>query len=123
MFFVGIDWSEQHYDVCVLDELGAQRATLRIPEGIVGAARFHELAEPASSRPPTLAGEAGGADSKHSPGAHAYYLAHRSRGHSHFRALYALANRWVGILHGCLATRTPYKESIAWPAPVATAAA
>jgi transposase len=44
MFFVGIDWSEQHHDVCVLDELGAQRATLRIPEGVVGVARFHELA-------------------------------------------------------------------------------
>jgi hypothetical protein len=44
MFFVGIDWSEQHHDVCVLDELGAQKATLRIPEGVVGVARFHELA-------------------------------------------------------------------------------
>jgi Transposase len=43
MFFVGIDWSEQHHDVCVLDERGAQRAVLRIPEGVVGAARFHEL--------------------------------------------------------------------------------
>jgi transposase len=52
---------------------------------------------------------------QHSPGAHAYYLAHRSRGHSHFRALYALANRWVGILHGCLASGTTYEEGVGWP--------
>src|SRR3979411_2290177 len=44
MFFVGIDWSEQHHDVWVLDEQGAQWATVRIPEGVVGVARFHELA-------------------------------------------------------------------------------
>jgi hypothetical protein len=54
MFFVGIDWSEQHHDVCVLDELGAQRATLRIPEGIVGVARFHELAEQLGCAPVQL---------------------------------------------------------------------
>jgi transposase len=41
---VGIDWSEQHHDVWVLDELGVQLMTLRIPEGVVGVAQFHELA-------------------------------------------------------------------------------
>ena len=51
---------------------------------------------------------------QHSPGARAYYLAHRGRGHSHFRALYALANRWVGILHGCLTSGITYDEEIAW---------
>jgi transposase len=51
---------------------------------------------------------------QHSPGGHAYYRAHRGRGHSHFRALCALANRWVGILHGCLVTGTKYDEAIAW---------
>jgi transposase len=53
---------------------------------------------------------------QHSPGARAYYVAHRGRGHSHFRALYALANRWVGILHGCLVGGVPYDEEVAWPA-------
>ncbi len=57
---------------------------------------------------------------QHSPGAHAYYLAHRSRGHSHFRALYALANRWVGILHGCLVHSTAYEESVAWASTAGT---
>ena len=39
-----------------------------------------------------------------SPGARAYYDAHRSAGDGHDKALRALSNRLVGILHGCLAT-------------------
>jgi transposase len=51
----------------------------------------------------------------HSAGARAYYAAHRARGHTHHQALRALANRLVGILHGCLAHGCPYSESVAWP--------
>jgi len=51
-----------------------------------------------------------------SPGARHYYDAHRARGHTHQRALRSLANRWVGILHGCLRHRQPYSEDVAWPA-------
>jgi hypothetical protein len=68
MFFVGIDWSEQHHDVCVLDELGAQRATLRIPEGIVGVARFHELAAQLGCAPPMPASSGRSARSSIRPG-------------------------------------------------------
>ena len=50
-----------------------------------------------------------------SPGARAYYHAHRARGHTHHQALRALANRLVGILHGCLQHRCPYSEDVAWP--------
>jgi len=32
-------------------------------------------------------------------------------------ALRQLANRLVGILHGCLKTRTLHNEAIAWPTP------
>ena len=49
-----------------------------------------------------------------SPGARRYYDAHRARGHTHQRALRALANRWVGILHGCLRHRRIYSERIGW---------
>ena len=42
-----------------------------------------------------------------SPGARAYYDAHRARGHTHHQALRALANRLVGILDGCL--RQPHR--------------
>jgi transposase len=57
-----------------------------------------------------------------SPGARAYYDAHRSRGATHHKALRALANRLVGILHGCLQHHTPYDEDIAWPHTVPAAA-
>jgi transposase len=51
-----------------------------------------------------------------SPGARAYYDTHRTRGHTHHQALRAVANRLVGILHGCLRHRQPYHEATAWPA-------
>jgi transposase len=50
-----------------------------------------------------------------SPGARAYYDAHRARGATHHQALRALANRHVGILHGCLRHHTLYTETTAWP--------
>ena len=49
-----------------------------------------------------------------SPGARAFYDAHRATGDTHHRALRALANRLVGILHGCLRHHTPYDEHTAW---------
>jgi transposase len=49
-----------------------------------------------------------------SPGARAYYDALRARGTGHHAALRQLANRLVGILHGCLKTGTPYNETTAW---------
>jgi len=49
-----------------------------------------------------------------SPGARAFYDARRASGDTHNRALRALANRLVGILHGCLRHHTPYDEHIAW---------
>ena len=50
-----------------------------------------------------------------SPGARAYYDQIRARGIEHDPALRQLANRLVGILHGCLKTRTLYDEATAWP--------
>jgi hypothetical protein len=50
-----------------------------------------------------------------SPGARALYDAERARGTEHNAALRKLASRLVGILHGCLKTRTPYDEATAWP--------
>jgi transposase len=57
-----------------------------------------------------------------SPGARAYYDDIRGRGVSHHAALRQLANRLVGILHGCLKTRTLYREDTAWPDLTAHAA-
>jgi hypothetical protein len=51
---------------------------------------------------------------KASPGARALYDDFRARGIEHNDALRRLANRLVGILHGCLKTRTLYDEATAW---------
>jgi hypothetical protein len=49
-----------------------------------------------------------------SPGARAYYDELRARKIGHHAALRQLGNRLVGILHGCLKTRTRYDETTAW---------
>jgi transposase len=49
-----------------------------------------------------------------SPGARAYYDKQRARGVEYNAALRQLANRLVGILHGCLKTGTAYNEATAW---------
>lgn len=50
-----------------------------------------------------------------SAGARAYYDRIRARGTSHHAALRQLSNRLVGMMHGCLASRTVYDEDKAWP--------
>jgi hypothetical protein len=49
-----------------------------------------------------------------SPGARAFYDQQRAKGLQHNDALRRLASRLVGILHGCLKTRTSYDETTAW---------
>jgi transposase len=51
-----------------------------------------------------------------SPGARAYFDAHDPGPHTGKTARRKLANKLVGILHGCLANRTAYDDSRAWPA-------
>ena len=58
-----------------------------------------------------------------SPGARAYYDRQRARGAGYNAALRQLANRLVGILHGCLKTGTAYDETTAWSHHLNTAAA
>jgi Transposase len=43
MLFVGDDWAEDHHDIEVQDEQGRRLARARLPEGIAGLARLHEL--------------------------------------------------------------------------------
>lgn len=57
MIFVGIDWSERHHDICVLDAEGAQLARARVPEGIEGLAELHgTLAEHAEAPEEVIVG-------------------------------------------------------------------
>src|SRR3954454_7908972 len=57
-----------------------------------------------------------------SPGARAYYQQLRTRNIGHQAALRQVANRLVGILHGCLKTHTHYDEHTAWSHHIASAA-
>jgi transposase len=41
--FAGDDWAEDHHDVELMDEAGRTLARARLPEGIAGMARLHEL--------------------------------------------------------------------------------
>ncbi len=66
---------------------------------------------PAPRRP----GPAGLQRTERLTGARAYYDQLRDRGKDHNAALRQLANRLVGILHGCLKTDTLYDEHTAWP--------
>lgn len=43
MIFVGVDWAEAHHDVHVADGEGRRLAKARLPEGVEGIARFHDL--------------------------------------------------------------------------------
>ena len=41
--FVGDDWAEDHHDIEVMSEQGTVLAKARLPEGVAGMARLHEL--------------------------------------------------------------------------------
>jgi hypothetical protein len=43
LLFIGDDWAEGHHDVVLQDESGRTLARRRLPEGVDGIARFHEL--------------------------------------------------------------------------------
>jgi transposase len=43
MIFVGDDWAEDHHDVHVMNESGERLAARRLPEGLEGIGRFHQL--------------------------------------------------------------------------------
>jgi hypothetical protein len=51
------------------------------------------------------------------------YDQQRARDATHHQALRALANRLVGILHGCLRHHTRYDETTAWPTDTSPAIA
>ena len=59
----------------------------------------------------------------HDPHVKTYYDQLRGRGLGHHAALRQLANRLVGILHGCLKTHTPYNPHTAWAHRTQTTAA
>ena len=43
MIFVGVDWAEDHHDVCVMDHEGTVLGKRRVPDSISGIGELHEL--------------------------------------------------------------------------------
>jgi hypothetical protein len=47
--FVGVDWAEEHHDVCVMDASGRVAAKGRVSNDLAGIARLHDLVAGAAS--------------------------------------------------------------------------
>jgi len=43
VFFLGVDWAEEHHDVCLLDGDGNRLEKARVPDGVEGVRRIHAL--------------------------------------------------------------------------------
>ncbi|MDQ0946362.1 hypothetical protein QFZ24_000285 [Streptomyces phaeochromogenes] len=43
LLLIGDDWAEDHHDIEVQDEAGRKLAAARLPEGVQGIAKLHEL--------------------------------------------------------------------------------
>ena len=43
MLFVGIDWAEDHHDICVMDPEGRVKSKGRVSNDLVGVAKVHDL--------------------------------------------------------------------------------
>jgi hypothetical protein len=43
VLFVGDDWAEEHHDVEVQGQAGRRLGKAKLPEGIAGIVRLHEL--------------------------------------------------------------------------------
>ena len=57
MIFVGNDWAEGHHDVYLMGEEGTRLGFARLPEGLDGVARFHQMvAEHASDAAEVVVG-------------------------------------------------------------------
>lgn len=51
MIFLGIDWAEAHHEFCLLSETGGVLARGRVPDGVEGVARLHEMVAEHASGP------------------------------------------------------------------------
>jgi transposase len=55
VIYLGIDWAEAHHDACVMDEAGTVLVTGRVPEGVQGLARLHEMVANHAEEPSEVA--------------------------------------------------------------------
>jgi len=43
VIFVGVDWAEDHHDICVMNQDGAVLGKRRVPDSVAGIGELHEL--------------------------------------------------------------------------------
>ncbi len=55
MIFVGVDWSEDHHDACVIDVDGRVLGKARVQDGVQGVAQLHELVATHAEEPSQVA--------------------------------------------------------------------
>jgi Transposase len=55
VIFVGVDWAEDHHDVCVMDAAGKVLGKRRIADGVDGLAELHELVGTHAEEPDEVA--------------------------------------------------------------------
>jgi transposase len=51
LIFVGDDWSEDHHDIYVMNEAGKRLGSRRLPEGLAGISKLHELIAAHATQP------------------------------------------------------------------------
>jgi transposase len=57
VIFVGVDWAEDHHDVCVMSEEGRVLGKRRVPDSVVGIGELHDLvAEHTEQNEPVVVG-------------------------------------------------------------------
>jgi hypothetical protein len=56
VIFVGIDWSEAHHDVCVLDDQGMVLAKGKVSDDVSGVGRLHAMAAEHAEDPSEVVG-------------------------------------------------------------------
>jgi hypothetical protein len=57
LIFVGVDWAEDHHDVCVMGDDGTVLGKRRVPDNVTGIRELHELvAEHAADDEPVVVG-------------------------------------------------------------------
>lgn len=50
LLLIGDDWAEDHHDVELQEETGRKLAAAKLPEGVEGIARLHELVAPLTTQ-------------------------------------------------------------------------
>jgi transposase len=67
LLLIGDDWAEDHHDVEVQDEAGRKLAAVRLPEGVEGIAKLHELIAKHGGDDPATAGAVVGIETDRGP--------------------------------------------------------